>query len=103
MAELLIRASSQDGALLRRIYGIDGISAASARPDRIVVDAHTLAMQTDRVSPLRWWGLRTGAELNRHVRGSRRPPKLPRDSRRPMAFARSTIKPTLSAMPTRMP
>lgn len=40
MAELLIRASSQDGALLRRIYGFDGQPPAPARPDRIVVDAH---------------------------------------------------------------
>jgi hypothetical protein len=37
MAELLIRASSQDGALLRRIFGFDGQPTAPARPDRIVV------------------------------------------------------------------
>lgn len=40
MAELLIRASFQDGALLRRIYGFDGQPGAPARPNRIVVDAH---------------------------------------------------------------
>jgi hypothetical protein len=39
MAELLIRASTQDAALLRRIYGLDGRGAA-ARPTRVVVDAH---------------------------------------------------------------
>lgn len=39
MAELLIRASSQDAALLRRIYGLDGRRAA-AQPSRVVVDAH---------------------------------------------------------------
>lgn len=53
MAELLIRASSQDGALLRRIYGMDGGSAAPARPDRIVVDAHTPVMKTDILSTAR--------------------------------------------------
>ena len=41
MAELLVRASAQDAALLRRIYGLDGHSPAAARPSRIVVDAHT--------------------------------------------------------------
>lgn len=41
MAELLIRASSQDAALLRRIYGLDGRAASAAtRPARVVVDAH---------------------------------------------------------------
>lgn len=40
MAELLIRASSQDAALMRRIYGLDGPTVAPARPSRIVVDAH---------------------------------------------------------------
>lgn len=53
MAELLIRASSQDGALLRRMYGMDGGSAAPARADRIVVDAHTPAMKTDILSTAR--------------------------------------------------
>jgi hypothetical protein len=43
MAELLIRASTQDAALLRRIYGLDGHEAASARPTRVVVDAHVPA------------------------------------------------------------
>lgn len=40
MAQLLIRASTQDAALLRRIYGLDGRQAATAQPTRIVVDAH---------------------------------------------------------------
>lgn len=40
MAELLIRASTQDAALLRRIYGLDGHEAAGPRPTRVVVDAH---------------------------------------------------------------
>lgn len=40
MAELLIRASTSDAALVRRIYGLDGRDAAMARPSRIVVDAH---------------------------------------------------------------
>jgi hypothetical protein len=40
MAELLIRASSQDAAVLRRVYGLDGRPAAAARPSRIVIDAH---------------------------------------------------------------
>ncbi|CCK60107.1 hypothetical protein [Mycobacterium canetti] len=40
MAELLIRASTQDAALLRRIYGLDGREPAAARPTRVVVDAH---------------------------------------------------------------
>lgn len=43
MAELLIRASSQDAALLRRVYGLDGHDRASARPSRVVVDAHVPA------------------------------------------------------------
>jgi hypothetical protein len=43
MAELLIRASTQDAALLRRIYGLDGRKPAAARPARIVVDAHVPA------------------------------------------------------------
>jgi hypothetical protein len=40
MAELLVRASTQDAKLLRRVYGFDGQPAAPARPHRIVVDAH---------------------------------------------------------------
>lgn len=40
MAELLIRASSQDAKLLRRVFGFEGSLAAPAHPDRIVVDAH---------------------------------------------------------------
>jgi hypothetical protein len=43
MAELLIRASTQDATLLRRIYGLDGREAAAARPTRVVVDAHVPA------------------------------------------------------------
>jgi hypothetical protein len=40
MAQLLMRASTLDAALLRRIYGLDGHQAAAAQPNRIVVDAH---------------------------------------------------------------
>jgi hypothetical protein len=41
MAELLIRASTMDAALLRRIYGFgEGRGSAPVRPTRIVVDAH---------------------------------------------------------------
>jgi len=43
MAELLVRASVMDDALLRRVYGLDGGREASARPTRIVVDAHVPA------------------------------------------------------------
>jgi hypothetical protein len=43
MAELLIRASTQDAVLLRRVYGLDGREATAARPARIVVDAHVPA------------------------------------------------------------
>lgn len=44
MAELLIRASWQDQALLRRIFGTDSQQArTSLRPNRIVVDAHVPA------------------------------------------------------------
>lgn len=57
MAELLIRASSQDGALLRKIYGVDGGSGAPARPDRVVVDAHTPAGRTDIMSTARRAGI----------------------------------------------
>ena len=42
MAELMIRASTQDGALVRRIYSLDGRETA-AQPARIVVDAHVPA------------------------------------------------------------
>jgi hypothetical protein len=41
MAELLVRASTLDAALLRRIYGLEGRPAVARRPSRIVVDAHT--------------------------------------------------------------
>jgi hypothetical protein len=48
MAELLIRASSQDQALLRRIFGTDTRQRrASLRPDRIVVDAHVPALTSE--------------------------------------------------------
>ena len=48
MTELFVRASSQDQALLRRLCGLSGPhSAADARPDRIVVDAHVPARDTD--------------------------------------------------------
>ena len=41
MAELLVRASTMDAALLRRIYGFgEGRGSAPVRPTRIVVDAH---------------------------------------------------------------
>ncbi|TXH28541.1 MAG: hypothetical protein E6R06_00715 [Mycobacterium sp.] len=51
MAELLVRASSMDAALLRRIYGLDGGREAPARPTRIVVDAHVPASSSgDRVA-----------------------------------------------------
>lgn len=43
MAELLVRASTQDAALLRSIYGLDGREPAAARPARVVVDAHVPA------------------------------------------------------------
>lgn len=48
MAELLIRASTLDAALLRRIYGlVGGRPAAASRPSRIVVDAHTPLITAD--------------------------------------------------------
>jgi len=43
MAELLIRASSRDVALMNRVFGLDGGRAAAWRPDRLVVDAHVPA------------------------------------------------------------
>jgi len=48
MAELLIRASLRDQALLRRIFGTDTQQPrASLRPDRIVVDAHVPARTSE--------------------------------------------------------
>lgn len=47
MAELLIRASAQDAALLRRLYGLDGTPRAAAVPDRVVIDAHAAASTPD--------------------------------------------------------
>lgn len=41
MTELLIRATVNDAALLRRLYGLGGTGRAAAVPSRIVVDAHT--------------------------------------------------------------
>lgn len=43
MAEFLVRATSQDAALMRRIYGgaTDATQAISTPPNRIVIDAHT--------------------------------------------------------------
>ena len=48
MAELLLRASLHDQALLRRIFGV-GVQQprSSLRPDRIVVDAHVPARTSD--------------------------------------------------------
>jgi len=43
MAELLIRVSSQDAALMNRVFGLDGARAAAWRPHRLVVDAHVAA------------------------------------------------------------
>lgn len=40
MADLVIRVSGNDGALLRRMYGTDGGPPAARTPDRVVVDAH---------------------------------------------------------------
>lgn len=57
MAELLIRASTQDAALLRRIYGLDGHSAAATSPSRIVVDAHTPLKSGDIASTARRAGV----------------------------------------------
>lgn len=48
MAELLIRASLQDQALLRRIFGTDAQPPrAPLRPDRVVVDAHVPARTSE--------------------------------------------------------
>jgi len=51
MAQLLIRAGSQDTALLRRVFGLDGGRGAAWRPDRLVVDAHVPG-QTDDLAML---------------------------------------------------
>ena len=51
MADLLIRASSNDAVLLRRVFGFDGHPRAAAVPNRIVVDAHTVA-RTDAISDI---------------------------------------------------
>ncbi|MCH9729743.1 MAG: hypothetical protein K0U84_08735 [Actinomycetia bacterium] len=40
MAELLVRASTNDAALLRRLYGLGECEVGAARPARVVVDAH---------------------------------------------------------------
>ena len=40
MAELVIRVSGQDAALIDRVYGTYGVPAAQRRPNRLVVDAH---------------------------------------------------------------
>lgn len=48
MAELLVRASWHDQALLRRIFGTDSQRPrAPVRPDRIVVDAHIPARTSE--------------------------------------------------------
>ena len=51
MADLLIRASSNDAVLLRRVFGFGGHPRAAAVPNRIVVDAHTVA-RTDAISDI---------------------------------------------------
>jgi hypothetical protein len=43
MAELLIRAGSQDVQMMRCVFGLDGARGAAWRPDRVVVDAHVPA------------------------------------------------------------
>ena len=43
MAELVIRVSGQDAALIDRVYGSNGAPAATRRPNRLVVDAHVAA------------------------------------------------------------
>lgn len=40
MPELIIRAGTQDAALMRRTFGLDGGPAAPWLPSRVVVDAH---------------------------------------------------------------
>ncbi len=47
MAELLIRAGSQDAALLKRVFGLDGGRGSVWRPDRLVVDAHVPGQTSD--------------------------------------------------------
>lgn len=52
MAELLIRASLQDRARLRRLFGGDPQGGrATVRPDRVVVDAH-VPVRTPQISEL---------------------------------------------------
>lgn len=41
MGELLVRASTVDAALIRRVYGLEGRPPSQAHPSRIVIDAHT--------------------------------------------------------------
>lgn len=41
--ELITRAGATDGALVRRVFGLDGSVAAPYRPSRLVVDAEVVA------------------------------------------------------------
>jgi hypothetical protein len=57
MAELVIRVSGQDAALIDRLYGCRGIPAAPRRPDRLVVDAHVAATHPEIANTARRAGV----------------------------------------------
>lgn len=57
MAELVIRVSGQDAALIDRLYGGRGIPAAPRRPNRLVVDAHVAAAHPEIANTARRAGV----------------------------------------------
>ncbi|HEX8093776.1 hypothetical protein [Jatrophihabitans sp.] len=57
MAELVIRVSGQDAALIDRVYGRGGASAAARRPNRLVVDAHVAAAHPEIAATARRAGV----------------------------------------------
>lgn len=57
MAELIIRAGVQDGALMRRALGLDAAPRPPWLPDRIVVDAHVPLATSDIAATARHSGI----------------------------------------------
>ncbi|HEX8079614.1 MAG TPA: hypothetical protein VF557_05355 [Jatrophihabitans sp.] len=57
MAELVIRVSGQDAALISRVYGAGGAPVARQRPDRLVVDAHVAATHPEIAATARRAGV----------------------------------------------
>lgn len=97
MAELLVRASAQDAALLRRIYGLDGHCPAVARPSRIVVDAHTPLGVTDIATTARRAGVPLLIDPQTYYLQGAQNPRDPWASRLPFGRADKLVPADLDA------